>query len=443
MKPLTSINSFQDLAQLCLNLGLTEDFDVLCRTAVHDIPSILGIDRVGLWLFRPEEGLVKGVYGTDENGRPRDERHLCYQIDPGGTTDNPHLPGGEPLARMIEESKKRLAPHYQVFSGALLDEQGKEVGRGERMAFTVWCGRSVRAFLFVDNLISGRKFDIVMTGRLLVASSVLGQNMARIGSFEAQKIAAVRLEERIEKERKQSDLLEKQRQVSEAALTAKSRYFAVMNHELRTPLNSILCPLGLLRDSNLSTEDRELIQMAEQSGTQMLSIINNILDLEKIGEGKMRVRRECVRLCRLLEERLLPLRHMAEAKGLTYLCNFYGEATGELVCDAELIYSVVSNLISNAVKFTDQGSVELSVDASAGQLEIVVSDTGRGIPEDCRDQLYTAYEQLEPTNPSRQGTGLGLAICKELIDLMEGRIELASAAEQGSCFRVEIPILPA
>ena len=237
-----------------------------------------------------------------------------------------------------------------------------------------------------------------------------------------------------------------QRAASQArrANGAKSEFLANMSHEIRTPMNGILGMLDLVLDGPITEQQRDDIRIARDSSAALLAILKDVLDLSKIEAKRMKVfetpfdPQECLTgVVRLFEG-------VARDKGLKLemLCSDVPKC---LRGDEIRLRQVVTNLISNALKFTDAGGVvvELSAEtSSAGRalLRIKVRDTGIGIPIGKQKHLFCKFSQVD-SSPSRRhgGTGLGLSIAKSLVDLMQGSLTFSSVAGQGSCFRVEVP----
>ncbi|HYI96690.1 MAG TPA: ATP-binding protein [Bryobacteraceae bacterium] len=241
-------------------------------------------------------------------------------------------------------------------------------------------------------------------------------------------------------------VLRAQRAASQArrANGAKSEFLANMSHEIRTPMNGILGMLDLVLDGPITEQQRDDIRIARDSSAALLAILKDVLDLSKIEAKRMKVFETPFdpRMCLTGVVRLFE--GVARDKGLKLemLCSDVPQC---LLGDEIRLRQVVTNLISNALKFTDVGGVvvELSAEISSSDtalLRVKVRDTGIGIPMDKQKHLFGKFSQVD-SSPSRRhgGTGLGLSIAKSLVDLMHGSLTFSSVARQGSCFRVEIP----
>ncbi|MEY8248998.1 MAG: ATP-binding protein [Bermanella sp.] len=230
------------------------------------------------------------------------------------------------------------------------------------------------------------------------------------------------------------------REASEAANKAKSEFLAVMTHELRTPMNGVLGMLQLMQSTTMSKEQDEYVEIALSSGDHLLGLINDVLDFSKIEQGSIELESRFFDLGSSLRRIGDGFKAITKAKGLDFQVKL-GEIERLMVnADEVRLRQVLTNLLGNAVKFTQKGYVRLSVEALEyvrGQVKIniVVSDSGKGISEENQGRIFDAFQQ-EDASISRQygGTGLGLAISKQLVEKMGGQLLLQSTAKQGSRF---------
>ena len=241
--------------------------------------------------------------------------------------------------------------------------------------------------------------------------------------------------------------LTKAKQAAEAAVMAKGEFLATMSHEIRTPLNGIVPMLDLLMHAKLAPDHAELVRTAYLSSQQMLRIVDDILDYSKLEADKLELETTGFNLREVLESIITLMERPAEAKGLRLLLNIEQGVRLPVRGDPVRLRQVVSNLISNAVKFTERGSVTLNVkrlreSAAQHQLRFEVRDTGIGIGQDAQERLFQAFSQADAsTTRLYGGTGLGLAICQRIVTLMGGSIGVESEPGQGSTFWFEIPLL--
>ncbi|RZQ61358.1 HAMP domain-containing protein [Amycolatopsis suaedae] len=264
---------------------------------------------------------------------------------------------------------------------------------------------------------------------------------------ESQRLAA-------ELQAQQTELQERARQVALAS-KYKSEFLANMSHELRTPLTSLLILAGVLAQNstrNLTDKQVEFAKVIESAGTDLLQLINDILDLSKVEAGKMEIQRESFPLRQLLEYVRTTFRPLTVEKGLEFSVSVEANVPEQLYTDEQRLRQVLRNLLSNAVKFTENGSVRLDVrlvnsmisPAAGGHEPLVafsVIDTGIGIAEENLDSIFGAFQQADGTTSRKYGgTGLGLSICREVAYLLGGEIHSESALGHGSTFTLYLPV---
>ncbi|MFV3306778.1 response regulator [Pseudomonas sp. NY15181] len=231
----------------------------------------------------------------------------------------------------------------------------------------------------------------------------------------------------------------------------KSEFLANMSHELRTPLNSILILSDQLRQNmagNLTEKQTRHADIVHRAGSDLLQLINDVLDLAKVEAGRMQLKLEPLNVQDMLAELDGSLRPMAEVKGLRLSTHVQAGVPRVIHSDRVRMHQILRNLLSNALKFTEQGEVDLSVEldpaAAIDEREVlcfVVRDTGVGIPEDQHERIFQAFQQIDGSTSRRfGGTGLGLAITRQLVLALDGTITLESVPGQGSRFSVRLPV---
>jgi signal transduction histidine kinase/CheY-like chemotaxis protein/CHASE3 domain sensor protein len=225
----------------------------------------------------------------------------------------------------------------------------------------------------------------------------------------------------------------------------KSEFLANMSHELRTPLNSILLLSRLLSENqtnNLSIDQVEYAKVIQTSGNGLLSLIDEILDLSKIEAGKMKLEFQKVALKSVVDQMVGLFQPLANDKGIEFRTTISSEVPEMIETDKLRLEQIIRNLISNAIKFTSNGFVALSIDAgpTPRSIKIRVKDTGIGIPDDKKEIIFDAFQQADgSTRRKFGGTGLGLSISRELARLLGGTISVISKVNEGSEFTVTIP----
>lgn len=237
-----------------------------------------------------------------------------------------------------------------------------------------------------------------------------------------------------------AELLEA-KQDAEAASRAKSQFLANVSHDLRTPLNGILGYAQILsHDTSLDGRTQEAIRIIEKSGNHLLNLINDILDISRIEADRLELEQHAFGLRHFIEDLADMVRVQVRRKGLTFETHFHSDLPAAVTGDEKRIRQILLNLLTNAVKFTHEGTVTFVVSWRGEQLHAEVRDTGPGIPKERQAEIFSPFRQLSKHVQGEEGTGLGLAIVDRLVQAMGGSIDLQSEPGTGSIFHVALPL---
>ena len=294
--------------------------------------------------------------------------------------------------------------------------------------------------LFISGVIAQSVFlialaNLVRVRRSVAAAASRASEFMPTSPFELDRIVNRRTAE-----------LTQAKAAAEAASLAKGRFLAVMSHELRTPLHAVLAAAELLRDGRrecAGPRDELLIDTIRRSGTHLLTLIDQVLDLSRIEAGKLELAEQPLDLRDVAARALQAVAQQAQNKGLTLQSDLAEQMHKHRSGDALRLSQVLINLLANAVKFTQHGSVSLTIEPEPGSSNVrfVVRDTGPGLSEEQQRNVFEAFHQVErPAGEQLGGAGLGLTITKELVSLMNGRIHLHSLLGVGTQVEIVLPM---
>lgn len=271
----------------------------------------------------------------------------------------------------------------------------------------------------------GSTFDIEAVGKNIEISGEL------IRVTTIRDITAKRMEEK--------NLMDSEKKSREAT-KAKSQFLANMSHEIRTPLNAIIGMSSLLEETQLDSSQEEYIRVLSKSAENLLDLVNDILDFSKIEAGKLEIEEIDFELRPIFNEVSMLFKRVAEKKGIHFNLIYEDNVPFAISSDPTRLRQILTNLISNAIKYTLKGGIDVRVCRLDGVIKVIVKDSGVGIPDDYLPNLFMPFSQADASNTRKfGGTGLGLSICSELVHLLGGEIGVQSKQGEGAAFWFTLP----
>jgi signal transduction histidine kinase len=353
--------------------------------------------------------------------------------------------GGETLL-VLPINETQFGPGYQLLAFRSLDQAVKEFTSGWMgILAKVGIGGIVLALLFTaltSRSVSKPLRDLVAQIGQGEQTSEFPERIAAGQAVGELHLLAETFNRVVTAERRSREELKQAKVAAESANRAKTEFLANISHELRTPMNGVLGLTDLLLDTPLDAEQHEYASTVQSSAQSLLVIINDILDFSRLDAGKMILTPEPFDLRQTIQEVIALFNAQAYAKGLTLLLRYPAGAPARLVGDAVRVRQVLTNLLGNAVKFTERGGIDVSVicperTSTEATLRVEVKDSGIGIAPEKLQLIFEKFTQADGSMTRRYGgTGLGLSIVKQLMDLMDGTIEVESQLAKGSTFVV-------
>jgi len=302
------------------------------------------------------------------------------------------------------------------------------------------------ALKYIEQVRQGKSVSYINTFPLETGKKWINVNYVPGFDEQGKVKAIVVLSHDITEIKSVQEELKVAKDAAEAANKAKSEFLANMSHEIRTPLNAVLGFSELLSQTDVNNKQESYLKSIKSGGKTLLKLINDILDLSKVEAGKLTLEPEPSLIRNIFEDICQIFQPRAEEKGLKMLLKLDDEVPDCLVLDEARIRQVLFNLVGNAIKFTHQGYIQISVTAENYaehdddiRLKINVKDTGIGIHKDQQHKIFGSFEQQDgQSNRQYGGTGLGLSICKKLVHIMGGEISLQSSIGEGSIFTIQL-----
>jgi two-component system, sensor histidine kinase and response regulator len=388
--------------------------------AITEMASrVLAVERAGIWLFSEDCSAIR--------------LHDLY----------------EAVARRHSAGTVLLAHQYPSYFQALEEEESilavydaHSDPRTSEFSSTYLTPLGIGAMLDAPIRHKGKTVGVLCHEHRGSCRNWTTDEMAVASSFAMMATLAMESMEREESER----ALRLAKERAESASAAKNEFLASVSHEIRTPMNAIIGMADLLWETDLTPEQRKYLRIFRRAGGNLLNLINDILDLSKVEVGHLELESTDFDLNDLLEKAIEILAMRANEKGLELACHLLPDVPCAVIGDPNRLHQILINLISNAIKFTDSGSVTVRVMQDPefprpGAIRISVSDTGIGIPSDKLVSIFESFTQAHASTTRKYGgTGLGLTISKQIAELMNGRIWVESILGEGSTFHCSVQL---
>ncbi|MBC2606231.1 hybrid sensor histidine kinase/response regulator [Pelagicoccus albus] len=401
-------NNLSKLPRISADLFEQTDTDSVFRVAVELGRTLLGFERIGIWLVEQDSGRLRGTYGVNDEGEVVDERDKRL-FD--------YARFVEAMSEACEDSKH----YYDNAFGELRSSDSKILGKGRHISAPLFSDGKVIGFVAVDDLIPCESVND-RTGMLLCQFAQMVSN------------AYLACQRSVEVDRLKAELNRRDQEQAE--------FLGMIGHEVRTPLNAIMGFAQLLRMRDESSEINDIANTIEGCGGHLVGLVDSFVMYSHLSGGESGSCSSPGDVVDVLSETVRGFRAQYSCKGLTLDFDHHGpKLTSEF--DAVALRQILTNLLNNAYKFTNQGGVRVKVlsrSLNAGQTEFLIEviDSGIGLAEDQNELIFRPFHQIIKRSEKNAGIGMGLAIVKRLVTQMGGQISCRSSLGQGSTFSVSL-----